>query len=759
MHPTESAGRHFLNQQQPPWLLIVDNADNPALELDSLFPKGFSAHILVTTRNPRFRKHGSLGSIELQGLAEEEALELLLTRAEIPEPWDTPTKKDGNLIAKSLGYLALALIHAGNCICQQICTLSSYLNLHSASRRDIQRRSGSPARPKLELRDDADMVDAVYSTFDVSFEYLERKGTVRSRDAIELLRISAFYHFGKIPENIFTRAVTNRRKVSASSANNFVVSWLKYFNVLETEKKLPDFLMESGSDLSESRVTWALDELQSLSLISRNALEGTFSMHPLVHQWARDKLTSAEKAAWVSISLNTLLEAVVLQLDSKQKDKSDAKADGLFHQNVLPHLNACLQEHGSPVSDSTASASKLSLMFSTLLRPNRPQIVRAELLNAGKCAIIFGERGQFERAAVYLGEVKDTLLHLQGLYSERTMLVMLYLANLYWGLGRLEESINLLDRVVQARTYASGPEHEQTLIAMSTLGRAYWLHGDYVRSLAVLQSTTSKMEAVLGESHSQTLAALDNYGMTLGSWHRFDEARKVHKRVLDFREKSLGPDDPDTLSTKMNLATSLLDLGQLEEAEQLMQIVYEKRQQQLGKEHPWTLWTLCYLTKIYIERGSAAEAERLLTWGIEAGTRSLSKDHLGVLMGQGYLALAYARQGKLQQAESLTLKTLAGLEKSRGMAHPDSIYCQVKLAELYLLQDRSREAIRECELALEKADLRVTREHPLAKKALKIMEKLESGQLSPSTHAATEPESPKNQVLDIRRRARHQVTW
>jgi tetratricopeptide (TPR) repeat protein len=600
----------------------------------------------------------------------------------------------------------------------------------------------------------------VYSAFDVSFDYLQKTETVRSRDAIELLRVSAFYHFEKIPEAIFTRAVTNRRKISGESPDNAILSWLQYFKALEPLKRLPQLLMETGDSLSESRVTWALDELQSLSLISRNAKQGTFSMHPLVHQWARDKLTGTEKAIWASISMNTLLESVVLQLDSgSQKDKSDARTDGLFHQNILPHLNVCLQEHGSPVSSSTATASRLSILFSSLLQPYRHQIIRAELLNAGKCAVIFGERGQFQKAAVYLGEVKDVLINIQGLYSERTMVVMHYLSNLYWGLGRLEESIDLLNRVVEARKYASGPDHEQTLIAMSSLGRAHWLHGDYVQSLSVLESTTERMQAILGESHAQTLAALDNYGVTLGSWHRFEESRKIHERVLEFREKSLGPDDPETLSTKMNLAMALLDLGQLEEAERLMRIVYQRRQQQLGKEHPWTLWALCYLTKAYIEKGSLHEAETLLTWGIEAGTRSLSKDHLGVLMGQGYLAIAYARQGKLEKAENLTLETLSGLRKSRGMEHPDCVFCQWKLAELYQLQSRPRDAIRQCEEALEIVDLRLTRNHPLAKKIIKRLEELRSTQSSSAAEMRQHPDPVTKENTEVRRRIRHQVTW
>ena len=116
LEPTENAGRHYLSQLNEPWLLIIDNADDRSLDLESLFPSSEDAHILITTRCPDFRAHGSLGALELKGLREDEALQLLLTKADIPGPWDMPTREAGNLITKTLGYLALAVIQAGNCI-------------------------------------------------------------------------------------------------------------------------------------------------------------------------------------------------------------------------------------------------------------------------------------------------------------------------------------------------------------------------------------------------------------------------------------------------------------------------------------------------------------------------------------------------------------------------------------------------------------------------------------------------------------------
>jgi hypothetical protein len=49
LEDTESAGKYWLSQLEEPWLLIIDNADNPDLELTGFFPEGDRGHILITT--------------------------------------------------------------------------------------------------------------------------------------------------------------------------------------------------------------------------------------------------------------------------------------------------------------------------------------------------------------------------------------------------------------------------------------------------------------------------------------------------------------------------------------------------------------------------------------------------------------------------------------------------------------------------------------------------------------------------------------
>lgn len=608
LEATENAGRHFLSQLTGPWLLIMDNADDPTLELEEYYPPGNAAHILVMTRNPDFRRQGTRGSLELGGLSSEDALQLLLVKADISSPWDVSTREAAGVITKALGYLALALIQAGNCIYRQLCKLGDYLSLHSAAR-STHRRRKALATDKV---DEDEIIRVVYSTFDVSLGLLPKQPTLR-RDAADLLRIFSFFHFEHIPVQMLERAFKNRTKNSGDPPSNRFASRISgmLLRRLQPPEMLPNFLKLHGGEPDKYRILRAIVELRSLSLIN---FDGRYiSLHPLVHAWARDTLSNMEQKVWLGIALNTLLESISLP------GSGGGDVDCEFHRDVLPHLEVCLQEHGSPVSDWVRALEGPWLRVSLILQPTTMLIIGGQVQRAAKCGFVFAERGLFEKARAHLHVVKDVLVRTLGEANDKTQSAILGLAATYWELGQVGQAISLQRVVVDARGRVLGPMHEQTLLAMDHLGRSYWLHGLHREALELQQTTTERMKSVIGPTHAlylQALAAMDNLGVTLSAWRRYADSAAVHREVLEARMTTLGETHTDTLATKANLAMALLDIGRLKEARENMEVVYEERQRQLGKEHPWTLWALCYLAKVWIADGELDIAEDR-GWGAE----------------------------------------------------------------------------------------------------------------------------------------------
>lgn len=124
MGKNHEAALHWLSNQDEDWLLIIDNADDPDLDLLEFFPQGANGHVLITTRNQDCT-FGNIGSTGFYGMEETEANELFLKVADITE--STENQKDVSEILHELGYLALAIVVAGSAIHQGYCKLKSYL--------------------------------------------------------------------------------------------------------------------------------------------------------------------------------------------------------------------------------------------------------------------------------------------------------------------------------------------------------------------------------------------------------------------------------------------------------------------------------------------------------------------------------------------------------------------------------------------------------------------------------------------------------
>ena len=692
MEATQNAGKHWLS-----------NADDPGLDLSDLFPEGERGHILVTTRNPSFRIHATVGALEFMGLGERDALLLLLRAADFPRPWDWRTEDKGNKITHALGCLALALIQAGALILEQICQIDDYLGLFQQFQKQIINRQSTRNSKKAD--------QTVYATWEHSISSLELRGTETNLDAIQILSMVGFFHFDNIRVDIFTRALKNEFSATKATGNHSlterIISGL--ISRMQPLPTLPSFLHGPYKDFDPSRVRHALHVLRSFSLISYNSQDDSFSLHPVVHSWARSRLSQGEQILWAQIALNVLAKAVSLP----PNDTGEAHEE--FRRDMIPHLNSCLRARPIQILNYKDLFGGFMYPFALFLRSSLLFVFRDQVLTAAKCGYVYAERGYFNDAATLLLQAKEALVQSRGIQDEHTMRVMLGLAGTYWGLGRLEEAVALQKIVVDARSRRLGPGHIDTLTAMDQLGRSFWLNGQYAEALELQTLSVQRMKAALGVSHADTLSAMDNLGVTYGSWQRYQKSRDLHLEVLDYRKKLFGPNHLDTLTTMNNLAMALKDLGTLGPAKELMLDVYEQRKQKLGREHPWTLWALCNLAKVNTELKLFQEAEDMLIPGIAAAKRSLSENHLGVLMGIGELTRVYARQRRFEEAEDLSRHLIERFEVSRGIGHPDTVYAMYKLAQLLKAQNKNSKAIELCELAKSRVSLKLTNEHPLAK--------------------------------------------
>lgn len=728
-----SAAKHWLSNLKYRWLLIIDNADNPQVKLDHYFPEGERGHILLTTRIPAHRDYGTVGFqySHFEGLDQNDGNDLLLKAASKPLPPDSLTERLATSITQALGSLPLALIHAGKAIKRGLCKLDDYLRYHK-----IERQRVRDAQSKGFLRSDEIYIN-VYSTFEINFQGLMYKATAESeegrteaKDAIQLLQMFSFFHRENIRLDFLTRAIVypkieqeqhlkEQRKKAVDSSDVKKRSWAEIFNEMvveivvflskdRTPPVLPDVLREvDGLDHdNEVRLRAALNELTQLSLVTYNDNDDNYSMHPVVHGWARERpeLSTMEQAIWCQAAICTLAQCILLP------PLANTEEDERFRRDLLPHVDH-VRERQQEIQQSISRNRKKSW------RPNwlfdKSTKTRTQIIQLARFSRVYAQCGRWDEAKRLQLEVKDFVAPL-GPEHPSTIRIKLALSVTYLQLGQGNEAAELQSQVLQTHITLFGEEHPDTLKVMDVLGESRWQQGQFTKSLGLHERAFNGMTRILGPNHENTLKAADNLGRAHATFWRMNKARELHALAVNGMKNNskLGPMHLDTLVAMDHLALAYLEINpneynsgeDLDRAYELLVEVLCSRKKKLGKEHPYTLWAAANLARVKGAQGKLIEGESDIRAGLMIATRNLGAQHIGTLFGKLHLGENLIRQKRIAEAIRVLIEVADGhrhMASANNGEHPDRVSALHHLSICYKLQGKLDEAVKACEEAIQ----------------------------------------------------------
>ena len=762
-----SAAKHWLSNLKYRWLLIVDNADDPKVKLDHYFPEGERGHVLLTTRIPAHRDYGTVGSqyFHFEGLDQNDGNDLLLKAASKPLPPDSLTERLATSITQALGSLPLALIHAGKAIRKGLCKLDDYLHYHK-----IERQRVRDAQSKGFLKSD-EIYITVYSTFEINFQGLIhkataeiREGRTEAKDAIQLLQMFSFFHRENIRLEFFTKAIAyprieqehqmkeRQREASDKSVlkrrswsqvlRTMIIEALAFLSKDRTPPVLPDVLrVVDGLDRdNEVRLRAALNELTQLSLITYNDEDDNYSMHPVVHGWARERpeFSAIEQAIWCQAAMTTLAQCILLPpLAETEKDET-------FRRDLLPHVDH-VRERQQEIQDTIDCNRKKSRRPGWLF--SKSTKTRTQIIQLARFSRVYAQCGRWDAAKKLQLEVKEFVAPL-GPEHLSTTRIKLALSGTHWQLSEGNEAAQLQSEVLQAHISLFGEEHPETLKVMDILGESRWQQGQFTNSLKLHERAFDGMTRKLGPDHENTLKAADNLGRAHATFWRMDQARELlTMAVAGMRTNiKLGPMHLDTLVAMDHLALAYLEItpfefnsgDDLDRAYELLVEVLSSREKKLGKEHPYTLWAAADLARVKGAQGKLAEAESDIRAGLVVATRNLGAQHLGVLFGKLHLGRNLIEQKRLPEAMELLIEVADGHRHAASAnkgEHPDRVTALHHMSICYKMQGKFDDAVKACEEAIRGLAAIGGEAHPYMKLLKGILEEsqiLQAGNLESS---------------------------
>ncbi|MFC9466065.1 tetratricopeptide repeat protein [Streptomyces coelicoflavus] len=594
---------HYLHSSPEPWLLVLDNADDPSVFGHGAWLRSSSRGIvLITTRLRdaavwrRAAKH-RLDVLDISYAVD--VLRDLLVSAE-----DTAKLE---LLARRLGGHPLALSLAGTYLGRQLLepvSVDEYLKRLDADP-SLLDRGAEPGEQELRR--------LITSTWQISLDTLTEQGIP---EATTLLRLLSYFGAAPLPVGVLSP------------------TGLEGTGLLHA---LPPLTGERANLALEGLATHTLVSLIKADAGTERAAVPSVQAHPLLLETVASRIPVDQRSL--------LLESAAALLRRLLSTDSGRYVDPHTLRLFTPHATALLKHAVAHRADA-AIASALAIVRG--LRDQsyvRGDYATARTLADDAAHVSDGQgtpealtdRHERGRVLTALGhfdeavtahratlEAREALLgreHPQTLDSAHALGIALY------GLGRWAEDERSMRRAADGRALALGATHPDTIDSRGRLAEAIGQQKRWAEARQLAAENLEVSERTLGDDHPHTLLSRIALAWVLAGTGEWEEAAVHTRATLAGSERVLGADHPRTLAARQRLADVLSHLGQWPRAMEAAQSVRAVRQQILGPEHPHTLSIEIVLSRILRGIGRADEAGELSARTLAACVSVLGDDH------------------------------------------------------------------------------------------------------------------------------------
>ncbi|MET7568092.1 tetratricopeptide repeat protein [Streptomyces sp. NPDC005492] len=563
LRPAADLVWNYLDQSDQPWLLILDNADTPAILRDGGWLRTSPAGtVVVTTRQAAAHWWPGAELLQFGVLPREDAARVLQDLA--PHAGGI---EDAAEVADRLGHLPLALTLAGGFLSHQVIdpwTLADYGH----------RLERSVGFDPIELLDRGAEVGTgsrhlLSRTWQLSLDSLTTQGLP---EATTLLRLLACWSGDPLPLKLLANA-------------------------------------ELGPELHQSRVESALRGLldHSLTELVPGGVRCLRTHGILLDSVAQ--ATPGDQRERLATTATQLLKDALPEVPERGVQ---SPAVTLLAPHVIELLRRLVDWEASPSVVEGAANCVLRLVIavhrsgdyaSALTLANKSVELAAPILGTDN-VFTFRLRqrvgraifrlGRFEESEAAYRQILEDCERVLGPDAPDTLETCLRISMPLFNLDRIQEAILLTKRAVQGREAILGKLHPLTLIARSWLleiatGPRAAALPERDEILATGPAVIADCRSVTGDDHYMTLGAELNYASALSSTGNPREALPHARRALAGCERIFGPDYPMVLNVRYVLSVTLSDLGRHADAIEQAEKLVEARIRVLGPTHPWTI--------------------------------------------------------------------------------------------------------------------------------------------------------------------------
>ncbi len=541
-----------------PWLLVYDNAENPA-GIKGLTPRA-GAHVLVTSRWQDWHKKAR--ELPLDVFSEEAALEFLMAEAQGAAQRPAETRAAAAQLAQDLGRLPLALAIARAHTWSMGWSFAQYRN-HLAETRMLE----------LEKTEGVDYPRSIAATFTMAIEYAKGKRPKAER----LLAIAAFLAPDRIPLAIVTADVMPEIEKGEAVAALAEVS-------LVTRETLDD----GSPAVSVHRL---VQEVMRRRLGEGAAETAALATRLVADAYPRGEQDPSDVRNWPACRRLEAHAAAVLVF-APETGEAAQMTSLLLNQYAL-HLYA-----RADYNEVEQLYRRAVAVYERTLGSNHPYVATAlnNLAALLQATNRLAEAEPLMRRALAIDEESF------GPGHPRVAIDLNNLAQLLQATNRLADAEPLMRRVIAIFEESLGPGHPNVASALNNLAALLQATNRLADAEPLMRRVIAIFEESFGPGHPNVARALNNLAALLQATNRLAEAEPLMRRALAIREESLGRQHPDTAVSLWSVGNLLQKLGRLSEAEPLIREAVDILDASLPDHHPWVQGARRNLEALLAER-------------------------------------------------------------------------------------------------------------------------------------------------------------
>jgi len=255
-------------------------------------------------------------------------------------------------------------------------------------------------------------------------------------------------------------------------------------------------------------------------------------------------------------------------------------------------------------------------------------------------------------------------------------------AGLSFSAGRVVEAEHAYRSVLAARARLLGEDHPDTLQARHCVALVSAHQGRWAEAEDAFTQVLRGRRRVLGEDHPATLTTLHCLAWVAAEQGRFGDAEDLYLQVITAARKTVGDSHWRTRGSQWHLAGAIAQQGRWDEAEAINHAILQSEQQELGEDHRDTLATRSRLAWIAADRGRWDEAENAFRQILKFRQKILGEDHLQTLECRFALGWLAGQRGHRAQADTDLRELLGKQEQLLGADHPETLGTRFALAKL-----------------------------------------------------------------------------